>query len=256
MTYTWPRSKKQRQDWELRSKGAGRACAHPATPQLLTRCWELGYEGLKWGPGLGCWHCCPHCCSEPPPQGCLQQPNCSLGSRGASVTRLPALPPSPSPQRAALTGGTVLLASPRACATAAAAAAPSAATTASPAARLGTGRPGLGSAGPAGIGWGHSLGIGGRSTRVVAGSRTGLGAQGTWRCCWGRGPIVARGGAQGRSGRWGARGVGGRHSWGLGVLVAVDRLGAVFGWRLQEKRTELGQVLGQPVHYPPPSHCL
>lgn len=134
-----------------------------------------------------------------------------------------------------LTGGTVLLASPSACATVTIAAAPSAATTTSPA-WLGTGGPGLGIAGPAGIGWGHSLGIGGRSTRVVAGSWTGLRAQGTWRCCWGRGPIVARGGAQGRSGRWGARGVGGRHSWGLGVLVAVDRLGAIFGWRLQERK--------------------
>lgn len=128
-----------------------------------------------------------------------------------------------------------MLASPSACATVTIAAAPSAATTTSPA-RLGTGGPGLGSAGPAGIGWGHSLGIGSRSTRVVAGSWTGLGAQGTWRCSWGRGPIVARGGAQGRSGRWGARGVGGRHSWGLGMLVAVDRLGAIFGWRLQERK--------------------
>lgn len=129
--------------------------------------------------------------------------------------------------------GTVLLASPSACATVTIAAAPSAATTTSPA-WLGTGGPWLGIAGPAGIRWGHSLGIGCRSTRVVAGSWTGLRAQGTCRCCWGRGPIVARGGAQGRSGRWGARGVGGRHSWGLGVLVAVDRLGAIFGWRLAD----------------------
>lgn len=89
----------------------------------------------------------------------------------------------------------------------------------------------------------------------MAGSWTGLGAQGTWRCCWGRGPIVARGGAQGRSGRWGARGIGGWHSWGLGVLVAVDRLGAVFGWRLQERKKE-GQVLDQLVHYPQASYCL
>lgn len=64
-------------------------CPHLATPEL-TRCLELGCEGLTWAPGLGCWHCCPHCCSGPPLQGCLQQLNCSLGKRRASVNRLSA----------------------------------------------------------------------------------------------------------------------------------------------------------------------
>lgn len=67
----------------------------------------------------------------------------------------------------------------------------------------------------------------------MAGSWAGLGAQGAWGCCRGRGPVVARGGAQGRGGGRGAGGVAWRHSWGLRVLAAVDRLGAVFGWRLQ-----------------------
>lgn len=67
----------------------------------------------------------------------------------------------------------------------------------------------------------------------MARSWAGLGAQSTWGCCRDRGPIVARGGAQGRGSRWGAGRIARRHSWGLRVLTAVDRLGAVFGGRLQ-----------------------
>lgn len=145
----------------------------------------------------------------------------------------------PSPARdpashlpAPLTSGAVLLASPAAGTTVTAAATPSSASATAPTG-LGAGGPGLGSAGPAGCRWGHSLSVGGRGARVVTGSWAGLGAQGTWWRCGGGAPIVARGGAQGRGGGRGPRGVGGWHSWGLGVLAAVDRLGAVFGWRLQ-----------------------
>lgn len=143
--------------------------------------------------------------------------------------------PHPTPPPPRLTGGTILLASTStstAVITTAAASATSTATSTSPT-RLDAGGSWLGGAGPT-RGWrGHSLGIGGRGARVVAGSWAGLGAQGTCGCCWSRGPIVARGGAQGRGGRRGAGGVAWRHGWGLRVLVAVDRLGAVFGWRLQ-----------------------
>lgn len=89
----------------------------------------------------------------------------------------------------------------------------------------------------------------------MAGSWAGLGAQGTWGCCWGRGPIIARGGAQGRGSRRGARRVAGRHSWGLRVLVAVDGLGAVFGGRLQvgERRVRIqwaSRSAKPPAHLP------
>jgi hypothetical protein len=47
------------------------------------RCWELGCEGPKWAQGLGCWHCCPHCYSGSPLQGCLPQPNYNLWHRSA-----------------------------------------------------------------------------------------------------------------------------------------------------------------------------
>lgn len=142
-----------------------------------------------------------------------------------------------------LTGGAILFASAPSTAVTATAAA-----TASPAG-LDARRPGLSGAGTTGGWWGHSLGVGGRGSRVVAGSWAGLGAQGTWGCCWGRSPIVARGGAQGRGSRRRARRVARRYSWGLRVLTAVDGLGAIFGRRLwvgERKESILSGLVGLP----------
>lgn len=141
---------------------------------------------------------------------------------------LPQNPLPHHPHSPPLTGGAVLLAgAPASTAVTATAASATSAT------GLDAGRPGLDGAGPTGGWWGHSLGVGGGGTRIVARSWAGLGAQSTWGCCRDWGPIVARGGAQGRGSRWGAGRIAGRHSWGLRVLTAVDRLGAVFGGRLQ-----------------------
>lgn len=205
------------------------ACASPTlTAPTLTRCWKGGCGGRR-GPEPGCWRCCPRCCRAPPRPGCPPRRSCSLrageGERG--LQRRPRTPPPAAP----LTGGPVLLAG-TAAATAVTAAAAAAAT------GLGAGGPGLGGAGPAGGRGGHGLGVGGGGARAVARGRAGLGAQRTGRCCRGGGPVVAGGGAQSRGGGRGAGRVAGRHGGGLRVLAAVDRLGAVFGWRLRGERGE------------------
>lgn len=150
--------------------------------------------------------------------------------------------PSPYPPPPPLTGGTVLLAGAPASATVA--------PTGASRPRLGAGGPGLGAGGPAGGRRGHSLCVGGRGARTVAGRRAGLGAQGARGGGHSRGPVAARGGAQGGGGRLGAGRVAGRHSRGLRVLAAVDRLGAIFGWRLQMGRSRGSGPRGLPTHPP------
>lgn len=145
--------------WGAQSLAAGIAAPTAAESHLR---WAVRYDGaVTWGK--------------------------EEGMKGATsgYSRTPC---APKPR---LTSGTVLFAGTSTSTAVTAAAA----STSSPAG-LDAGGPGLGSIGPTGGWWGHSLGIGGGGARVVARSWAGLGAQGTWRCCWGRGPIVARGGAQ------------------------------------------------------------
>lgn len=164
------------------------------------------------------------------------------GVNGSLQCSPPRSPPPPP-----LTGGAVLLAT----ASASAAVAPTTSAAASRP-RLGAGGPGLGAAGPTG-GWrGHSLGVGGRGARTVAGRRAGLGTQGARGGSCSRGAVAARGSAQGRGGRWGAGRVAGRHSRGLRVLAAVDGLGAVFGWRLRVGGKR-GSGPREPPAHPPPN---